>query len=821
MDWWLLSFFLGAILSLFLPIVPALFYLSLFFITVIGHYYYKPLKNSSGLVLGLLWMMLHAYLYQNSWQLNDVEPNTLAGKAVVLQGQVITLPVTAPGGYDKDKVQDISRFNFRVDKLNQKPLNRSFIVRLRWDNAGVKPALGQEYQLTVRMKPAHGLANPGGFSYQTWLRYKHIAATGYVLDKPLPLLLGGDLPVRQRLFSRYLQLLPPAEVAALLPALSFGERSGISQEMWQVLQSSGTSHLMAISGLHLGLVATGSFFVILWLLRRFPLAAVLPQGLTLALMQINLNKLAIAASLAITLFYAYLAGFSLPTQRALVMLLLYWGIRLAGGKFTLRRWLLIALFLLTLIDPFSLFSASFWLSVYAICCIFLLLWRFGTVFDQGSKAKKVVKSLLIIQLGLTLFMMPVTALFFHQFSLASFLANIVAVPYMSLISIPLCLLSALSLFISDSLASLFMNMALQSLELLWTYLVFLSGQSWALISLSLNQVYYLCVFLLLVMAWCFLSPNLLHPWHLLSGKDDNRWQRGRAGLLQKPAMSVLLVAGIAITGFSLSGLRAPLISDPPAAESVNQPLNSPWQVHVLDVGQGLAVIIRRGSRAILYDTGAAYPGGFNLAQSVILPFLQYQGLAGLDKVIISHSDNDHAGGLPVLKAEVVIDEVMANDPVLEGRGICLLGHDFNWQGLHFSMLWPPDIKGEANDDSCVIKISDGVHSLLLTGDISKKVESKLLSKLSHSQVLIAPHHGSKSSSSQAFINRVSPRYVIFSAGYLNRWHMPSAEVLARYQKAQPEIFTTAESGMIQLEFSQSGIHIKQYRQDLWPFWFAN
>ncbi|WP_281556726.1 DNA internalization-related competence protein ComEC/Rec2 [Thalassomonas sp. RHCl1] len=816
MDWWLLSFFLGAILSLFLPIVPALFYLSLFFITVIGHYYYKPLKNVSGLVLGLLWMMLHAYLYQNIWQLNDIEPSKLSGKAQLLQGQVITLPVNTSGGYDKDKRQDISRFNFRVEKLNQQPLRRSFIVRLRWDEAGVKPALGQEYLLTVRMKPAHGLANPGTFSYQTWLRYKHIAATGYVLDKPLPQLLGHDLPVRQHLFSRYLQLLPKGEVAALLPALSFGERSRITQEMWQVLQRSGTSHLMAISGLHLGLVATGSFFAILWLLRRFPLAAVLPQGLAQSLMQMNLNKLAIGVSLSITLFYAYLAGFSLPTQRALVMLFLYWGIRLLGAKFTLRRWLLIALFLLVLVDPFSLFSASFWLSVYAISCIFLLLWRFGVLFDQGSKAKKVVNSLLVIQLGLTLFMIPVTALFFQQFSLASFLANIVAVPYMSLISIPLCLLSALSLFFSDSLASLFMHLALQSLDLLWTYLVFLSGQSWALINLSLYQVYYLCIFLLLVMAWCFLTPNLLYPWHFLRGNVERGWQKLAPGVLQKPAMRGLIMAGIAITGFSLSGLRTP-----PVTEAVNQPLINPWQVYVLDVGQGLAVVIRRGSRAILYDTGAAYPGGFNLAQSVILPFLQYQGISGLDKVIISHSDNDHAGGLPVLKAEVVIDEVMANDPVLEGRGVCLLGHDFSWQGLHFSMIWPPDIKGEANDDSCVVEISDGVHSLLLTGDISKKVESKLLNKLGHSQVLIAPHHGSKSSSSQAFIDRVSPRYVIFSAGYLNRWHMPSAEVLARYQKVQPEIFTTAESGMIQLEFSKSGIHIKQYRQDLWPFWFAN
>ncbi|WDE03806.1 DNA internalization-related competence protein ComEC/Rec2 [Thalassomonas viridans] len=788
----------------------------MFFITVIGLYYDKRLRNVSGLLFGLLWMMLHAYLYQNSWQLNNIKTNTLAGKTQLLQGEVVNLPVNSSGGYAGDNKQDISRFNFRVDRLNQKPLNLSVIVRLRWDQAKVKPELGQKYRFAVRMKPAHGLANSGGFSYQTWLRYKHIVATGYVLDEPEPVLLTDNFVVRQQLYNRYVRLLPPGPVSALLPALSFGERSRISQDMWQVLQRSGTSHLMAISGLHLGLVATGSFFAILWLLRNLPLTLLLPQKLALPLMSANLNKLAIGISLLITLFYAYLAGFSLPTQRALVMLFLYWGIRLAGGKLTLRRWLLIALFILTLLDPFSLFSASFWLSVYAVSCIFLLLWRFGDVFYLGDKRVKVIKSLLVIQLGLTLFMMPVTALFFHQVSLASFLANIIAVPYMSLICIPLSLLSALSLFFSDALASFFIALAWQSLEFLWAYLAWLSGQDWALIDLSQSQVYYLCVILALISCGCFLSPSSWGGWRLLAGQCYCFLQRGILRLTRMQAAGLLVLAGLFITGFSLSGLNTG--SQPVRGR---EPGIIPWQVYVLDVGQGLAVIIQKGKHAILYDTGAAYPGGFNLAQSVILPFLQYQGLSGLDKVIISHSDNDHAGGLPLLKSSIVINEILANDPVLEGRGICLQGHDFNWQGLHFAMLWPPDIKGEANDDSCVIRVSDGVHSLLLTGDISRKVESQLLSHLGHSQVLIAPHHGSKSSSRQEFINRVSPRYVIFSAGYLNRWQMPSEEVLARYQKVEAKVFTTAASGMLKLDFSDSGIHIQQYRQDLWPFWFAN
>jgi competence protein ComEC len=217
-----------------------------------------------------------------------------------------------------------------------------------------------------------------------------------------------------------------------------------------------------------------------------------------------------------------------------------------------------------------------------------------------------------------------------------------------------------------------------------------------------------------------------------------------------------------------------------------------------------------------------------------MPYLQAKGMTQLDKVIISHSDNDHAGGLGVLQEKIEIEQLIANHLVTdylvdkENMARCLQGKGFHWQGLSFSFLWPNAVKGQHNDDSCVVLISDGKHKILLTGDISKKIERKLMDDALNknkknaitADVLIAPHHGSKTSSSAEFIRTVAPTSVVFSAGFLNRWQMPLPEVVSRYHQQNISRYNTAEHGMIQINVGQSFIHIKRYRQDLSPYWFT-
>ena len=810
MDWWLLSFFIGAILSLYLPIVPEIFILLLFISLAIALFFNKKTRSASGLFLGMTWMLFNGFQYNNSWLVNNLDIDMMSKKVHQIEGKIVSIPSVDKAHY---------RFNFQLAKLNGQTMVKPFLIRLRWKlntkESFIIPAQGHTYRLTVKVKPAHGYANEGGFSYQTWLREKHIVATGYVKSSTENSLLSSNTGLRQLLYSQYVYNLPEHPLAPLLLALSFAQRNKISVETWQVLQATGTQHLIAISGLHLGLVASGSFIFFLLVARLLPLNQLLPQVIWQPLLGFNLRYLVLMLSLITTLFYAYLADFSIPTTRALTMLTLYWLTRLLGIKLTLKRWFLLTLCTLVLFAPFSLLSAGFWLSVYAVMIIFLTLWRFSFVLNHRLKFWRIVKGLLIIQLSLTLFLLPLTSFFYQQVSTVSLFANLLAVPMMSFIIIPLCLLSLILLLFNETTAHWIMQLTLDILQWLWQYLLFLTDRSHSLLSLSLVQSQIIAIVVLIIAFRCFVSPSFFN----LSRVDNNiyLWLKNSRALL-----TVIFVSSLLTYSNSTSTHESK-----PALKNNNQPID--WQVNVLDVGQGLAIVIQQGEHAILYDTGGAYPSGFNLTETVILPYLQYHSINELDKVIISHSDNDHAGGLTLLRNNIAIGEVIVNDEAIResGDGLCLLGQSFNWQGLNFHQLWPEKKQGRDNDDSCVILISDGTFSVLLTGDISKKIERLLVSKAKdnlltlNADVLIAAHHGSKTSSSIEFINQVKPSAVVFSAGFLNRWNMPAKLVKQRFIDEKIVIHSTNENGMVRININDRQLNILQYRRDLSPYWFAN
>ena len=253
-----------------------------------------------------------------------------------------------------------------------------------------------------------------------------------------------------------------------------------------------------------------------------------------------------------------------------------------------------------------------------------------------------------------------------------------------------------------------------------------------------------------------------------------------------------------------------------------------WQIDILDVGQGVAVLISKNNRVIIYDVGASYPSGFNMADSVLLPILQARGLSTVDHVFISHGDNDHAGSLPQLIKGINVSKVLTN------KDSCQQGLDMNWQGLRINALWPDDaLKYNNNNGSCVIKISDQYHSVLLPGDIDKSIERILVDaqpKQLQANILLAPHHGGDTSSSNEFIQAVGAEYVIFSQGFMNRWRFPRQEVLDRFeqvnnkQSTQTKLLNTSESGQVSFIIqydSPKRILVKTYRQDIYPYWYAN
>lgn len=809
MDWWLASFFLGAILSLFLPIVPEFFVLFLLLLLSIVFFFYstasKPLRLSSGLLFGMSWMLFSAFNFQHLWQDNNLNAIELSTKRQWVQGQVLSLhspqnPDQAISGKTVSSSQRL-RFTLYVTHINKQALNKAIQLRLSWENTSFPLQQGQEIQLKVKFKPTHGLANLGGFSYQTWLNSKKVSGTGYVINHQDNRVLSPKVTVRQQLFSRYQKLLPEHELAPLLLALGFGSRSELKQALWQVLQNTGTGHLIAISGLHIGLVATSSYFLIMLLVRVLPISLFLSPH---QFQKMNIRYFAIGLSMVLALIYGYLAGFSLPTIRALLMLSLYWVARLLAIRISVKRWLLITLFLLTLTTPFSLFTASFWLSVYAVTIIFLCLWRFKRFISTGSTLWRFIKGLIVIQLSLTLMLLPISAVFFQQISVVALFANIFAVPWMSFLTIPFCLLSVLLMPLSESLSQFCIFLCVESLQIIWHYLSYLSNQSWATVMLTSFDVQRLVLVGLLGLYFLFFQAKpTFNDKHVAT-------------------MLCCLMLMVSLSSFKQwRHTDHASIKESLEIKTVEPP--NDWQVIVFDVGQGLSILIKHQHKAILYDTGASYASGFNMVDAVVLPYLQHAGIKQLDKVIISHSDNDHAGGLATLQQSIPINELIFNVNKEQTSGICQQGKSFYWQGLTFEMLWPEKIVAKENDDSCVVLISDGKHKVLLTGDISKKVEAKLMQQYPalRADILVVPHHGSKTSSSEAFIRQLSPTLAINSAGFLNRWRMPVAEVTKRYQKNNVQLVNSAETGQTVMSFSQKGMSKQTYQRDLWPFWFAN
>jgi competence protein ComEC len=814
MERWLFTFFIGAILSLFLPIVPDISQVFICVFIALFLCCFKPLRKYSGLFFGCAWLLYAGFFYQNIWQTNQMSTDDFAGETIDIKGRVANIPlIKMDDSYKGKSAKKTARFNFIIDEFEQKKLTEQINIRLRWDIKtsidGVPIAInelqqGQRWQFKVRIKPAHGFANIGGFNYQAWLRQKDLHATGYVRSSVDNKLIDKQSSYRQTLYLQLTDLLgdlsSESELKHFMLALTFGERSKITKPQWQILQATGTQHLMAISGLHLGLIASGAFALILLFFRYFPFNIIAPEPISRWLVNKNTRIFALVFSSVVALLYAYLAGFSLPTLRALIMMLIFIGAKLLSVKLSLVRWLLLSVVSIILLSPFSVFSVSFWLSIYAVTLILLIIWRCRQLMLNNTDSRFIgikawFHSLVIVQLGLSLFMLPIAALLNHQLPLSAIFANIIAVPWMSFTAIPLCLLAVIVMPFSEASAIFLLDVSLLSLEFIWQWLTYLSSQQWLFIDISHESLIIL-----------FAITGLLFLSYFLSFSKK------------------MVLIGSLIILLSIFSYKS------------YQQRNNSWRVNVLDVGQGLAVVIERNGQTILYDTGASYPSGFNMAESVVLPYLKYQGINNIDSLILSHADNDHAGGLAFIakqaaQKKIAVSEIRSNVNAVENynfslKKTCLQGDDFTWQGLYFSVLWPVEIQENENNNSCVINISDGTHSVLLTGDISRKVEKKLLLnaevvKKLKANVIIAPHHGSKTSSSSPFIEAVSPDAVVFSAGFLNRWHMPNSAVIKRYQQQNVANYSTAKQGMVRITVSGQRLEIESYREHINPYWFAN
>jgi competence protein ComEC len=673
-------------------------------------------------------------------------PHALEKQDILVVGTVTDLPQAQEGS---------TRFDFDIAQAqfdgNGVPVSGH--VRLSWYASRDQPAPSIEpcstWRLRVRMKRPHGLVNPGGFDFERSALQKGIVATGYVRDDPANAMLHAGACVdgiRARIAAAIEAALPDdVHAVRLLRALSVGDERALDERDWQVVRATGIAHLIAISGFHVGLAAVFGALLVRLIWWVFPaLALRLARPLAEA-------AIAFPASLA----YGALAGFGLPTTRTLLMIAVVAGWRLLrrGGGFGEGFGLALAAILI--VDPLSVLSAGFWLSFAGVA---LLAWTLAR--DSGWRGH--LKEIGLAPLLMTLALLPLTVWFFGQASLVGPLANLVAVPFVSFVIVPVDLAACALLFAWPWAGQHLLHVCAYLVDGLWWFLVHLAA--WRPAMQYLPEASLLAFALGCIGAIWLLAPR---------------------GVPARALGALLLLP--------LCWPRSVL------------PAGGAFHATVIDVGQGLSVLVRTRGHALLVDAGARYPSGFDLGEAAVVPTLHALGVAQLDGLIISHGDNDHSGGAASVLAAYPGTPVWVGEPA---RGPvpmqqCHAGQQWRWDGVEFRVLHPPaPVTLKDNDAGCVLLVTGAGGRLLLPADTSSKVEPAIARAVPRGPplALVAPHHGSKTSSSPAYLEALRPRFAIASTGYLNGYHHPAPTVVTRYADLGIPLLDTPDTGAVCIAF---------------------
>jgi len=643
--------------------------------------------------------------------------------------------------------------------------------RVTWYDPPELPVIGDIWELELRLRRPRGNSNPGGFSLENWMFRENLHAAGYVVPGNRNRLIASGVLSRAEAYRRDFVVHAGEEgghSAAVLAAIGVGARHLISREQWDRYAKTGTSHLMAISGLHIGLAAAVSFAAIAFLSGIFRLRG-------------NHLDRAIIAAAVIAAIYALISGFAVPSQRATIML------GLAGVAFVCRRRAepgrivaQVAL-LLFVLDPVSLMTPGFGLSFGAVA---LLLW-FARAYwrpTAGVRFRSVASMQLVLLLGL----MPLTVLTFHRIAITAPVVNLLTVPVFSLVTVPLTLASMISRPVWPAAADLFLRLGATSIQ----------GIEW-LIGL----------FAALPIADIFVAG--------VDGPDT-----AVLCFVFLPVIWVVLPRGWPGRWLAVLGVIALLLHKPAL------PPQGCFDTDVLDVGQGLAVVVQSRRNTLLFDTGKSYRGGGSAAELFVLPFMRYRGTDSIDRLVISHSDDDHAGGVHALLRNLNVARISAGEAIKgvdEAVSDCRAGQSWEADGIEFSFVHPGAGKAlSGNDGSCVLVVSAGSHYLLLTGDIETAAELEVLDRFPFeaASVVLIPHHGSLTSSTPPFVNRLKPVYAIASAAYANRWGFPKERVKRRWESSGALVLDTASSGAIgfRLCADEGIIFLREERQRRRRFW---
>jgi competence protein ComEC len=792
----LLLFSLGVIAVSFAPQLPPLWSLVFLFPLFVACWRWRTMRHCLAISLGLAWGIAvgHSLL---AMQLDD----DLAGKDLIITGHIQGLP-------ERDDRR--LRFNLRVNSavtaagqaipVEHFPakLQLSWYLYQRKGSLSDLPALaiGDEWQLRVRLKRPRGFVNPAGFDYHAWLLRQGIGATGYVIDhRNNHHLNSGDdyfnlddwINQQRYQLQQWIVARSKSSERGILIALLIGDSALVDKSQWARMQQTGTSHLIAISGLHVGFLAIFGFYVGLSL------------GKCVQLVWHRCPALMIAWCSAILCasFYSALAGFNIPTVRTLIMLVVFYLACLGRRSINIADIFCLALALVVVLDPLAALDMGFWLSFGAVAL--LLIYFSGRLVPKqtaepwsGYSVANLIVGFIRSQWAMFIGLLVPLSVLVSSVSLVAPVANGIAIPLITFLVVPLLLVSAATRNLLGDTSDFLLSGAGWLMEILKIFLegLLAVGGAWSSPVVAFSPT----LALLIALSCCvLLLPKGLFPRVL-----------GWCGLLL--------------------GVGLGIVIDPP-----NQP---DLKLNILDVGQGSAFVVQVGEKTLVYDTGPKYTDDFNAGSGIVAPYLYAQGINHINRLVVSHGDMDHAGGLTGLLEKIAVEHLFAGEPekippevanTIESQS-CHQASEWQWQKVRFQFLQFAQATGtSANNHSCVLLISYAGQHILLPGDIETSVENQLLRNQNLPEklnVLLAAHHGSRTSSGAGFVNKMQPEVVIYSAGYRSQHGHPHRQVRQRYQAVGSCELNTAYSGAILFEWDQGSLQlVREYRQSNRRYWF--
>lgn len=620
---------------------------------------------------------------------------------------------------------------------------------------------GERWRMTVRLKAPHGASNPFGFDYELWLWEQGLQATGYVRagprdETPQRLTQTGLHAVerwRQQVRERIFAQVGVRRTAGLIAALVVGDQNAIERVDWDIFRATGVAHLMSISGLHITMFAWVAALVLARVWRRS----------TVLCMLLPAPNAALLGGVLLASTYAFFSGLGVPSQRTVLMLATLALLRLSGKHWPWPQVLLLAGGLVVAIDPWALLQAGFWLSFVAVAVLFATdkgasahsadaqLGLRGSVARTWASITGIFHEQWVITVALT----PLTLLLFGQVSLVGLAANVLAIPWVTLLVTPLAMAGVLA------------------------------PPLWDLAALTVDA-----------MTW-YLRLLAALPFASLTVAQAPLWA-GMVGVVGGMLLAMKLP-------WSLRLLGLPLLL-PVLLWHVPRPAGGQFDLLAADIGQGNAVIVRTAQHALMYDAGPRFSRESDAGHRVLVPLLRALDLP-LDVLMLSHRDSDHTGGalaLLAMQPEAQLISSIEDDHELQAeREVhrCLAGQRWRWDQVDFEVLHPRErdygVVEKSNAMSCVLRISNGIHSVLLVGDIEQAQEQRLVADAGpqlKSDLLLVPHHGSKSSSNAAFLDAVNPRIALVQSGYRNRFGHPAPDVVKRYEERQIAVYDSPHCG---------------------------